>query len=110
MNLDGRTFVTLENKSGLSSGITVFNYSEADNVITGGSIIEGNLIGKRIGENSIELLYQCLTEAGDLLAGESKGVLLQNSEGLIEIHFDWNWINGPLTGGKSQYIEVRKSS
>lgn len=113
MNLNNKTFVTLENKSGLSSGQTIFHYSEVDDVITGtysgGSIIKGNLIGKRTEVNTIELLYQCFTEAGDLLAGESKGVIVENSDGLLEIHFDWQWINGPLTGGKSQYIEVKVS-
>jgi len=110
MNLNNKKFVTLENKSGLSSGQTVFYYNESNSVITGtysgGSIIKGNLIGKRTGADTIELLYQCLTDSGELLAGESTGVLRVNSDKLLEIHFEWNWINGPGTGGTSAYIEI----
>lgn len=111
MNLDNKKFKTKENKEGLSSNETIFHYSQKNNIITGkysgGKILKGFLLGKELSENRIELLYQCLTTDEQLLAGESSGIVITNEEGLMEIKFDWNWLNGDKSGGKSQYIEIK---
>nr|WP_299168876.1 hypothetical protein [uncultured Allomuricauda sp.] len=64
LNLNNKRFVTVNNKEGLSSNETVFQYYQNGKVITGsykgGAIVEGLLIGKQIGDNKIQLLYQCL--------------------------------------------------
>ncbi len=110
MNLDNRKFVTTENKSGLSSNETIFHYFQKGTTITGtykgGSIQEGLIIGKQIEDSKIELLYQCLTTDGELKAGESKGIISETTDGKLKLEFDWNWLNGDLTGGKSEYIEI----
>ena len=110
MNLDNKKFITSENKNGLSSNETVFHYSQKGFTITGkykgGSIQEGFLIGKQTEESKIELLYQCLTTEGELKAGQSKGTVLKNKNGKLKLKFDWNWLNGNLSGGKSEYIEI----
>lgn len=113
MNLNDKVFKTKENKEGLSSSETIFYYFQNDKVITGnysgGKVEKGFLLGKQLGENKIELLYQCLTTEGKLLAGESSGIVLQNEEGLLEIKFDWHWLNGDQSGGKSHYIEIKSN-
>ena len=110
MDLNNKKFVTIENKSGLSSNETVFHYFQNGTAITGtykgGAIQEGFIVGKQIEESKIELLFQCLTTDGELKVGESKGVVSQNSKGKLELNFDWNWLNGDLSGGKSAYIEL----
>lgn len=110
MNLHNKKFVTTENKSGLSSNETIFQYSQVGNTITGkykgDSIQEGFIVGKKIEESKIELLFQCLTKDGELKVGESKGIILMNQNGKLELKFDWNWLNGDLSGGKSEYIEI----
>jgi|SRR6187402_53954 len=110
MNLDNKKFVTVENKNGLSSSETIFHYFQNGEVITakykGGAIQEGFIVGKQIDESRIELVYQCLTKEGELKVGESKGTVLENKDGKLELKFDWNWLNGDLSGGKSEYIEA----
>ncbi|WP_350286110.1 hypothetical protein [uncultured Croceitalea sp.] len=110
MNLNNKKFVTLENKSGLSSGETIFHYFQSGTKITGkyegGSIAEGHIIGKQTQNSEIELLYQCLTVEGELKVGESKGTVSETQSGKLKLKFDWNWLNGDLSGGKSEYIEI----
>ena len=110
MNLDNKKFITIENKNGLSSSETIFHYFQSGTVITGkykgGAIQEGFIVGKQIEESKIELLFQCLTKEGDLKVGESKGIISENQNGKLELKFDWNWLNGDLSGGKSEYIEM----
>lgn len=110
MNLDNKKFITVENKNGLSSNETIFHYFQNGTVITakykGGAIQEGFIVGKQIEEGRIELLFQCLTKEGELKTGESKGIVLENKDGKLELKFDWNWLNGDLSGGKSEYIEI----
>ena len=110
MTLDNKKFITRENKDGLSSSETIFHYFQSGTVITGkykgGAIQEGFIVGKQIEESKIELLFQCLTKEGDLKVGESKGIISENQNGKLELKFDWNWLNGDLSGGKSEYIEM----
>ncbi|MCK8521097.1 hypothetical protein M0D21_05945 [Aquimarina sp. D1M17] len=110
MNLDNKKFVTTENKRGLSSDETVFHYFQNGTIITanykGGSIQQGLIIGKQINDLEIELLYQCLTIDGELKAGKSKGRISKTQNGKLKLEFNWNWLNGDLSGGKSEYIEI----
>ncbi len=110
MNLNNKKFILLENKSGLSSVETVFKYYQNGTVITGtykgGAILEGFIVGKQTEASKIELLFQCLTEAGELKVGESKGVISENKDGKLGLKFDWKWLNGDLSGGISEYIEA----
>ncbi len=110
MDLHNKKFITTGNDKGLSSDETIFHYFQQGNTITGaykgGSIKEGAIVGKQTGNNTIELLYHCLTIEGELKAGESKGTLSRNQEGKLELHFDWNWLNGDRSGGQSAYIEI----
>ncbi len=110
MNLNNKKFVTAENKNGLSSDETIFHYFQNGTTITanykGGAIKEGLIIGKQIQNAEIELLYQCLTTEGQLKAGEAKGSIVKTPNGKLKLNFDWTWLNGDLSGGKSEYIEI----
>ncbi len=111
MNLNNRQFKTKENHRGLSSDETLFHYYQVGDLITGiysgGKIKSGHIIGKQIAEDSIEILYQCITTEGQLMAGESKGVITKTADDLLEIKFDWQWLNGDKSGGRSHYIEIK---
>ena len=110
MKLNDKKFVTTENKSGVSSDQTIFHYFQNGTMITGnykgGSILEGFIIGRQIQASKIELLYQCLTTEGELKAGESTGKISATQSGKLKLEFEWNWLNGDLSGGKSEYIEI----
>ena len=110
MTLDQRKFVTTDNEHGLSSNETIFHYYQNGDVITGtykgGAIVEGFIVGKQTGEFTIELLFQCITNERELKVGASKGIISESSSGKLKLNFDWNWLNGDLSGGKSQYMEI----
>ncbi|WP_420572146.1 hypothetical protein [Kordia sp.] len=109
MKLNNKKFITTENKNGLSSNETVFQYFQEGTTITGtykgGAIKEGFVVGKQISENQIELLFQCVTDDGELKSGASKGSISKNADGKLLLNFDWQWLNGDLSGGTSSYIE-----
>ena len=110
MDLDNKKFRTTNNDSGLSSDETIFHYFQNGATITGkyngGEILEGFVVGKQTDNNRIELLFQCLTKSGELKTGQSNGTIMKNGKGRLELKFDWNWLNGDLSGGKSEYIEI----
>ncbi|WP_010523518.1 hypothetical protein [Aquimarina agarivorans] len=110
MDLDNKKIVTVKNENGLSSDKTIFHYFQKGKTITakykGGCVLEGFIIGKELQSSKIELLYQCLTIEGELKAGRSEGVVSKTTDGKLKLNFDWNWLNGDLSGGKSEYIEI----
>jgi hypothetical protein len=74
--IHNRRFVTRGNPHGRSGADTVFEYVVADpDVITGtyrgGEIRAGQIVGKVTGPETIELRFQCITTAGELLSGLS---------------------------------------
>ena len=110
-NLDNKAFVTTGNEQGLANPDTVFRYFQTGEIITGryrgGHIKEGLIVGKQIGPDKIELLYQCITNANELKCGQSKGIISEDEEGKLLLNFDWNWLNSEGSG-QSFYKEVIK--
>ena len=110
LSIHNKQFIVTANKSGLSNEETIFHYYEQDGIIIGtycgGEIVKGQIIGKRLLNNCLELVFQCVTKEGELKSGQSKGVISKNSIGKIALSFDWKWLNGDLSGGKSFYQET----
>ncbi|GAA4273037.1 hypothetical protein U6A24_07160 [Aquimarina gracilis] len=110
MNVNNKKFRAIANKEGLSSQETVFHYFQNKNVITGtykgGQVLEGFVVGRQTENNKIELLFQCVTTDHELLSGESTGTIIINKDSKLELMFDWSWLNGDRSGGKSHYIEI----
>jgi len=109
--IDGRRFVTVGNPHGRSGAETVFTYAvDGHGAVTGsyagGEIRAGRLVGRIAGEDRVELLFQCVTSGGDLLAGESRGVVSRGGDGLLRLDFEWSWLSGDEGGGTSSYVEV----
>lgn len=110
MNLNDKKFVATENKKGVSSSETIFHYYQKDSTITGtykgGAVLEGFVVGKKTVPSEIELLFQCITEDGELKSGKSQGVISETKSGTLQLKFDWLWLNGDHSGGVSHYIEI----
>ena len=109
-NLNKKTFVTLGNPDGLASSETLFHYFQKGSEIfgnySGGEILKGQLVGKALSLNRIQMLFQCLTSTEELLSGRSIGMVDQNEDGLIRLSFNWNLFTGDISGGISSYIEL----
>ncbi|MFJ2362494.1 hypothetical protein ACIPIN_02040 [Pseudomonas sp. NPDC087697] len=108
--LNNRRFIVTGNAYGLSDASTVFHYKvERDSIsgtYQGGQIRMGNLIGRAIGPDTIELLYHCLTADGEILAGWSRGTVGVDYAGRTILTFVWGWLSGATGGGESSYVEL----
>lgn len=108
--LHNRRFTVAANASGLSGSGTVFHYLLDGNGISstyqGGRIRIGNQVGRVTGPDSIELLFQCLTSDGEMLAGWSRGTVGVDEAGRTTLSFVWGWLSGASGGGESSYVEL----
>ena len=108
--LHNRRFAVANNTQGLSGTGTVFRYQVEDVAITstyqGGRIRVGHQVGRVTGPDTIELLYHCITNDGEILAGWSRGRVGIDDAGRTTLHFVWGWLLGAEGGGESNYVEV----
>ncbi len=109
-NLHQISFKAIDNSSGLSSSETIFTYEQNGSLLVGsykgGEIEYGNIVGKFIPSNTIELLFQCKTNDNQLLSGSSKGIIKKNSNGKLGISFEWQWLSGSNGSGNSYHEQV----
>lgn len=107
--IDNKQFFLVNNDKGLSTKETIFKYSEKNGVITGsykgGNIKKGQILGKRVGENELELLFHSITNDGELKSGKSKGVIAKDKKRKTTLSFDWYWFDQDVRKEKSFYIE-----
>ncbi|WP_423749372.1 hypothetical protein [Pseudomonas sp. VD9] len=107
--LNNRRFTVANNTHGLSGAGTVFHYLVEGDAVSGtyqgGRIRLGTQVGRVTGPDSIELLYQCLTLEGELLAGWSRGIVGVDAVGRTTLSFVW-WLSGATGGGESNYVEI----
>ncbi len=108
--LNDRRFTAASNTHGVSSAETLFHYHVDEHAIwgtySGGRIRMGSQVGRVTGAQSIELLYQCLTTDGEILAGWSRGTVGVDSAGRTTLSFVWGWLSGAEGGGESSYVEL----
>ena len=108
--LHDRRFAVANNSQGLSGTGTVFHYLVEGEAISstyqGGRIRTGQQVGRVTGPDTIELLFQCLTTEGELLAGWSRGTVGVDDAGRTTLAFVWGWLSGATGGGESSYVEV----
>lgn len=108
--LNNRRFAVANNTQGLSGTGTVFHYLVDGDAISstyqGGRIRIGQQVGRVTGPDTIELLYQCLTTEGELLAGWSRGTVGVDLAGRTTLSFVWGWLSGATGGGESRYTEL----
>lgn len=108
--LHNRRFKVANNTHGLSGADTVFHYLVENGAISGsyqgGRIRMGTQIGRVTGADTIELLYQCLTTEGEMLAGWSRGTVGVDHLGRTTLRFLWGWLSGATGGGESSYVEL----
>jgi len=111
VSLHDRRFVASANDHGVSGADTVFHYRMEGPIITGtyrgGRVREGHLVGRATSADTIQLLYHCITTDGELLAGWSKGRVTTDAAGGVELDFEWAWLTGDRSGGRSHYVELR---
>lgn len=93
-----KRFVALENPHGRSGAGTTFSYLVEGDAIhgsySGGQIRIGQLVGRIVADERIEVLFQCITGAGGLLSGRSTGTVWRDSGERLRLDFEWVWLWG----------------
>ncbi len=109
--LNNKVFMSLANTAnGDVNGATRFYYQQRGKIITaryeGGLVQIGSIIGQMLTEDSFEICYQHLTVNGELRTGmcQTRIELLDND--VIKLIEEWQWLNGDLSTGHSELIEV----
>ena len=111
IDLNGKKFGLLANsENGEVSTETLFYYEQKGALVTaeyrGGSIRYGKILARQNTDNSLEMLYQCLTDEGELKAGNAFAKVSVNETGQIQLDLKWQWLNGDKTSGTSTYVEI----
>lgn len=111
MKLTGMIFQALSNSSQgtINTNTTMTFVSDDESEILGnyhgGTIKTGNVVGRWIDAFTMEMLYHCITVTGELKAGRALASFSRDSDGLMHMHLDWQWLMGDQSKGTSQWVE-----
>ena len=110
LNFDQKVFALLQNsEQGTVVADTRFEYRQEGNLVTadyhGGTIRYGKIIAE-LRDMQLHMLYQCMTQAGELKAGKAVADISFNESGKIMLTLQWAWLTEPIANGTSIYVEV----
>ncbi len=108
-NFNNKIFTLVENsENGSANERTIFKYKQEGSLVTaaynGGGIKYGKIIAK-LEDNTLKMLYQCLTNEGKLQAGKATAKITLNEKNKIRLSLDWEWLDKNDEKGTSEYIE-----
>jgi len=109
INFHNKTFSLVENSEhGSATSKTIFKFQQEDNLVTadysGGGIKYGKIVS-RLENETLQMLYQCLTEEGILKAGKATAKVGFIEKNKIKLSLDWEWLGETKQKGTSEYIE-----
>ncbi len=108
-NFHNKTFYLLENlESGKADSKTIFHYQQKENIVTadysGGTIKYGKIIAT-LKNDTLNMLYQCVTTENNLIAGKAIAKISFTNEFKIHLKLNWQWLNENKEKGVSEYLE-----
>lgn len=111
MNLSGLAFKAVANsKNGSLNTETIMRFTSDEPVIvgnySGGTIIAGHVLAKRLTESELEMLYQGATTAGQVQAGKAHAQFRPNADGRMSMYLEWQWLTGDSSSGQSEWVLV----
>jgi hypothetical protein len=111
MNLAGLAFKAVANSTnGSLTTETVMRFTSDEPVIvgtySGGTIVAGHVLAKRITDSEIEMLYQGATTSGQVQAGRARARFRPNADGRLSMYLDWQWLTGDRSAGQSEWVLV----
>lgn len=110
---DNKIFVPKVNsENGEVDGQTRFAYHQKGNMIwaeySGGEIEKGFLIGTVDVDGNLDFTYQHLNTKMQVRIGKCHSIPTILSDGKIELHEEWQWLNGDKSKGSSVLVEWQK--
>lgn len=111
INYNGRIFRSVVNSStGEVDARTTFRYHQMGDIVwaeyAGGAIRFGQLLGVVLPDNKLEVRYQHINEAGDLMTGLCLSTPEVLSDGRLRLHEAWQWTCGERASGESMVEEI----
>jgi len=101
----------MNSRTGQVSSDTVFHYEQHGAVLTatysGGSILQGYMLGRVNEDNSLFFLYHHLDEHQNLRSGCCYSRPEMLPDGRIRLYEDWEWTHGGSGEGSSIVEEIR---
>jgi hypothetical protein len=111
INYNGRIFRSVANSSaGEVDARTTFRYHQLGDIVwaeyAGGKIRFGQLVGLMLPEGQLELRYQHVNDAGELMTGLCLSTPEVLSDGRLRLHEAWQWTCGERASGESIVEEI----
>ena len=111
LSFNNKKFVLVQNsKTGKVNSETLFFYKQERDLVTadyqGGTVRYGKIIAL-LENDKLDMLYQCVTDEGQLKAGKALATLSFTESQKIRLKLNWEWITGEISRGNSEYIEIR---
>ncbi len=109
MNLAGTTFRAVSNsKNGSLNTETEMRFTSDDGIIigtySGGTIVAGHVLGKRLDESEVEMLYHGATTGGEVQAGKAHARFALDEASQMRMYLDWQWLTGDQSKGQSEWL------
>jgi hypothetical protein len=112
IDYDNRRFVSVSNSdNGEVGSATVFHYRHEGDLVwatyRGGAIVFGSLIAKVDESDCLEMRYQHLNSAGELMTGKCLSTPEVLPDGRLRLREVWQWTSGDFSQGESIIEEFR---
>ena len=112
LNYDNRRFISVCNSAnGEVSAATVFEYHQDGALLwatySGGSIVFGTLLAKVDEQDCLDMRYQHLNTAGELMTGRCHSRPEVLPDGRLRLYEQWQWTSGDGSAGTSVIEELR---
>ncbi|MFT4106883.1 MAG: GNAT family N-acetyltransferase [Lacrimispora sp.] len=110
IDYNGKVFIPKVNsENGEADGDTIFQYHQSRNLLwaeyAGGEVVRGHLIGTVSDDGLLDFHYQHMNEKGQIRIGKCHTVPRVLKNGKLELHEEWQWLNGDKSMGSSILIE-----
>ena len=111
IDYNGRTFRSVNNTpNGDVDGQTLFHYHQHGQIVwatyQGGAIQWGTLIARVDAAGRLDMRYQHINAAGELMTGECRSTPEMLPDGRIRLHETWQWTSGDRSTGESTVEEL----
>lgn len=99
--------------NGEVNGETLFTYHQHGQLVwaeyVGGAVVKGFLIATVQNDDCLDMRYQHVNQAGELMTGRCLSTPERLPDGRIRLHEKWQWTSGDYSSGESVVDEVRAS-
>lgn len=111
LNFHKKIFRSLSNTANGEVGDkTLFHYSQAGDVVwaeyAGGAVVKGFLVAKMLENSTLDVRYEHINQAGELMTGKSHSTPEVLPDGRIRLHEKWQWTSGDFSSGESIVEEI----